>query len=135
MSLHCILQYTAGYAKGMTKNCMHLPAEIGFETTKWLLTERNGDPYRIIATYRRENKHWPQIKAGDADAYQKCQSSWWRLKILAIFGVWMCWIHLTSRACYCRGYQAVLETSGLEMSWLYTEGTKGNQIWLTLSIL
>ena len=49
MSLHCILQYTASYAKGMTKNCMHLPAEIGFETTKWLHTERNGDPYRIIA--------------------------------------------------------------------------------------
>ena len=26
-----------------------------------------------LATYRKEIKHWPQIKSGDADAYQKFQ--------------------------------------------------------------
>ena len=33
-----------------------MPAEIGFETAKRLLTERYGDPYRIIAAYRKEIK-------------------------------------------------------------------------------
>ena len=60
--------------KDMEKNCIRLPTEIGFETAKRLLTERYVDPYRIIATYRKEVKHWPQIKAGDADAYQKFQN-------------------------------------------------------------
>ena len=30
--------------------------------------------YRIIAAYRNEFKHWPQIKAGDADTYQRFQN-------------------------------------------------------------
>ena len=32
------------------------------------------DPHRIIAAYRREIKQWPQIKSGDAIAYQKLQN-------------------------------------------------------------
>ena len=39
-----------------------------------MLSERYGDPYRIISVYRKEIKYWPQIKAGDADAYQKFQN-------------------------------------------------------------
>ena len=58
----------------MAKNCIQLPAEIGFETAKRLLTERYGGPCKIILTYRKEIKYWPQIKAGDADAYQKFQN-------------------------------------------------------------
>ena len=58
----------------MAKYCIQLPAEIGFETAKRLLTERYGDPYRIIAAYRKNIKHWPQIKAGDTDAYRKFQN-------------------------------------------------------------
>ena len=42
--------------------------EIGFETAKRLLTERYCDPYRIIAAYRKEIKHWPQVKADYTDA-------------------------------------------------------------------
>ena len=56
-------------AKEMAKNCIQLPAYIGFETAKQLLIERYGDFYWIIAAYRKEIKHWPQIKPGDADAY------------------------------------------------------------------
>ena len=47
------------------------PFEIGFETVKGLVTERYGDFYRDIAVYRKEIKHWPKIKTGDADACQK----------------------------------------------------------------
>ena len=42
--------------------------------TRQLLTERQGDPYRIIAAYRKEIKDWSQIKAGDVDACQKFQN-------------------------------------------------------------
>ena len=69
-----MIKYTTGDAKEMAKNCIQLPAEIGFETAKRLLTEKYGDPYRIISAYRKEIKYWPQIKAGDADAYQKFQN-------------------------------------------------------------
>ena len=69
-----LIKYTAGDAKEMVKKCIQLAAEIGFETAKRLLTERNGDPNRIVAAYRKESKHWPQIKAGDADVYQNFQN-------------------------------------------------------------
>ena len=100
----------------MAKNCIQLPAEIGFETAKRLLTERYGGPCKIILTYRKEIKYWPQIKAGDADAYQKFQNFLVKLERLFIFRVGMCWIHLTSCACYCQSYKALLDINGLEMS-------------------
>ena len=39
-----------------------------------MLNERFGDPHRITAAYRKEIKQWPQIIAGDADAYKKFQN-------------------------------------------------------------
>ena len=42
--LTLLTKYTTGDAKEMVKNCIQLPAEIGFETAKQLLTERYGDP-------------------------------------------------------------------------------------------
>ena len=52
-----LIKYTKGDAKEMVRNCIQLPAEIGFETTKRLLTKRYGDRYKIIAAYRKEIKH------------------------------------------------------------------------------
>ena len=69
-----LIKYTKGDAKDMVKNCIQLPPEDGFKTAKHLLNERYGDPHRIIAAYRREIKQWPQIKSGDAVAYQKLQN-------------------------------------------------------------
>ena len=42
--LTLLIKYAMGDAKEMVKNCIQLPAEIGFETAKQLLTERYGDP-------------------------------------------------------------------------------------------
>ena len=43
------IKYTTGDAKEVAKNCIQLPAEIGFETAKRLLTEKYGRPsYRSI---------------------------------------------------------------------------------------
>ena len=52
-----LIKYTTGDAKEMTKNCIQLPAEIGFEAAKRLLIERYSDSYRIIAAYRKEIKN------------------------------------------------------------------------------
>ena len=37
-------------------------------------TERFGDLHITTASYRKEIKHWPKTKAGDADAYRSSQN-------------------------------------------------------------
>ena len=56
------------------KNCIQLPSEVGFKTAKRLLIERFGDLHIMTASYRKEIKQWPQIKAGDTDAYRRFQN-------------------------------------------------------------
>ena len=72
--LTCLIKYTKGDAKDMVKNCIQLPPKDGFKIAKHLLNERYGNPHQIIATYCCEIKLWPQIKSGDAAAYQKLQN-------------------------------------------------------------
>ena len=55
--LTLLIKYTAGDAREMTKNCIQLPPEIGFETAKQLFDERYADPYRNIAAYKKEIKY------------------------------------------------------------------------------
>ena len=69
-----LIKFTKGEAKEVAKNCIQLPAKVGYKTAKRLLNERFGDPQRITAAYRKEIKQWPQIKAGDADAHRKFQN-------------------------------------------------------------
>ena len=60
--------------KEIGKNCIQLPSELGFRTAKQLLTQRFGDLHIITASYRKEIKQWPQIKAGDDGAYRRFQN-------------------------------------------------------------
>ena len=69
-----LIRFTKGEAKEIAKNCIQLLSELGFKTAKQLLTERFGDPHIITASYRKEIKQWPQIKAGDAGAYRRFQN-------------------------------------------------------------
>ena len=69
-----LIKFTKGEAKEVAKNCIQLPAKVGYKTAKRLLNERFGDPHRITAAYHKEIKQWPQIKAGDADAHRKFQN-------------------------------------------------------------
>ena len=124
-----LIKYTTVDAKEITKNSIQLPAEIEFETAKQLLTERYGDLYRIRAVYGKEIEYWSQIKSGDADAYQKFQNFLVKLENIGHLQSWNVLDTQALCACYCRSYQALLETNGLKMSWLYVEGTKGNQVW------
>ena len=58
-------------AKEIAKNCIQLPSEVGFKTAKQLFDEKFRDPHIITASYCKEIKQWPQIKAGDAEVYIK----------------------------------------------------------------
>ena len=69
-----LIKFTKGEAKEIAKNCIQLPSEVGFKTAKQLLTERFGDLHIITASYHKEIKQWPQIKAGNADAYRRFQN-------------------------------------------------------------
>ena len=72
--LTCLITFTKVEAKKIVKNCIQLPSELGFKTAKQLLTERFGDLHIITASYRKEIKQWPQIKAGDPGAYTRFQN-------------------------------------------------------------
>ena len=69
-----LIKFTKREAKEIPKNCIQLPSELGFKTAKRLLTERFGDPHISTASYCKEIKQWPQIKAGDAGAYRRFQN-------------------------------------------------------------
>ena len=71
--LTCLIKFTKGEANEIAQNCIQLPSELGFKTAKQLLTERFGDLHIITASYHKEIKQWPQIKAGDAGAYRRFQ--------------------------------------------------------------
>lgn len=53
-----------------------------------MFTERYGKPYRIIAVYRKEIKHWAQIKAGNADTCQKFQNVLVKLENIGHLQTW-----------------------------------------------
>ena len=72
--LTCLIKFTKREAKEIAKNCIQLPSELGFNAVKRLVTERFGDPHIITASSRKEINQWPQIKAGDAGAYRRCQN-------------------------------------------------------------
>ena len=66
-----LLKYTLGEAKELINHCIQLPSNEGFKYAKNLLEKVYGNPDKILASYRREIKQWPQIKFGDARAFQK----------------------------------------------------------------
>ena len=65
------MKYTLGEAKELISHCIQLPCNEGFKYAKYLLEKVYGNPHKIIATYKKEIKQWPQIKFGDARAFQK----------------------------------------------------------------
>ena len=50
---------------------MQLPSSKGFKNAKYLLEKVYGNPHKILVSYRREIKQWPQIKFGDAKGFRK----------------------------------------------------------------
>ena len=66
-----LLKYTSGEAKELINHCIQLLSNEGFKYAKYLLGKVYGNLHKILATYRKEIKQWPQIKFGDARAFLK----------------------------------------------------------------
>ena len=60
-----------GEPKELIKHCIQLPHDRGYQTAVTLLEKTYGNPHKILSSYRREVKDWPQIKFGDAKAFRK----------------------------------------------------------------
>ena len=58
-----------GEPKELIKHCIQLPHDRGYQTAVTLLEKTYGNPHKILSSYRREVKDWPQIKFGDAKAF------------------------------------------------------------------
>ena len=69
-----LIQFTSGEAKDLIKGCIHLTAEKGYEHAKSLLIKRFGDPYRLLAAYRKEVQELKKIKQADATSLRQLYS-------------------------------------------------------------
>ena len=55
----------------LIKHCIQLPHDKGYKYAKSLLEKTYGNPHKILSSYRKEVKDWPQVKFGDAKASRK----------------------------------------------------------------
>ena len=76
-----LIKYTKGEAKEIIKHCIQHPPKLEYQNALILLEKQYGDPFRIMSSYRKEIKLWPEIRAGDTTDYRnyynfllKCQS-------------------------------------------------------------
>ena len=61
-----LIQFTGGEAKDLIKGCSLLHPTEGYQFAKDLLRKRFGDPYRVLASYRKEVQELSPIKNADA---------------------------------------------------------------------
>ena len=66
-----LLKYLSGEPKDLVSSCVYLPSSSCYKDAKRMLTERYGDPYKIMSAYRREIKAWPKLKANDSTSFSK----------------------------------------------------------------
>ena len=60
-----LIKYTKGEAKEIIKYCIQHPPKLEYQNALILLEKQYGDPFRIMSSYRKEIKLWPEITAGD----------------------------------------------------------------------
>ena len=66
-----LLKYTSGETKKLINHCIQLSSNECFKYAEYLLEKVYENPHKILASYRKEIKQWPQIKFGDARAFWK----------------------------------------------------------------
>ena len=57
-----LLKFTSGEAKELIQHCIYLPPETGYKTALRLLNSKYGNPYYLLALYRKEIKALPSAK-------------------------------------------------------------------------
>ena len=77
-----LIKYTKSGAKELIKHCIQHPPELGYHNALTLLEKQYGDPLRIMSSYRKKIKLWPEVRTGDTAGYSnyynfllKCQSN------------------------------------------------------------
>ena len=83
-----LIKYTSGDARELIKHCIQLPSNEGFKHAKYLLEKVYGNPYKIIASYRKEVKNWQPIKFGDAIGFTRFHNFLLRCKSVATNQKW-----------------------------------------------
>ena len=66
-----LIKYTVGKAKELIKHCIQLLHDKGYKYAKLSLEKIYGNPNKILFSYRKVVKDWPQVKFGDAKAFWK----------------------------------------------------------------
>ena len=69
-SLTRLIKDTTGEVKDLAKHCIQQHLSDGYKNDLQLLRIRYGDPLNVSATYRKEIRRWPTIKAGDASSFR-----------------------------------------------------------------
>ena len=57
-----LMKFTDGEAKSLTKHCMHLTPNIGYDTSITLLNKRYGNHHSLLASDRKEIKGYFRYK-------------------------------------------------------------------------
>ena len=66
-----LIKFTDDEAKDLIKHCIHLAPDIGYDTAIILLNKRYGDPYLLLASYRKEIKSLAPVKPGNGMGFRK----------------------------------------------------------------
>jgi len=66
-----LLKYLTGEPKDLVSSCVYLSSSECYKEAKRMLTDRYGDPYKIMSAYRKEIKAWPKLKANDSTSFSK----------------------------------------------------------------
>ena len=83
-----LIKYTSGDARELIKHCIQLPSNEGFKHVRYLLEKINGNPHKILASYRKEVKNWQPIKFGDGIAFRWFHNFLLRCKSVATNQRW-----------------------------------------------
>ena len=69
-----LIKCTVRDTRDLIKHCIQFPFNEGFNQANYLVEKMYGNPHRILASYRKEVKDWPQIKFGDSMGFRKFHS-------------------------------------------------------------
>ena len=69
-----LIKCTFRDARDLIKHCIQRPSNEGFTQANYLLEKMYGNTHRILFSYRKEVKDWPQIKFGDSREFRKFHS-------------------------------------------------------------
>ena len=73
-----LIKFTTGEAREMTKHCIQLPHNRGYQHARTLLERAYGNPHKILSSHRKEIKELSLLKFGDAKGFCKFYKFLWK---------------------------------------------------------